>query len=296
MSNSNFIDIPSIDEIYKDLLEHQNNELESLIETKTNLVKKLGQQNDSIKENIKKHITKLQQRRDELSTLYNNKQSQFQHLNSLPRQSKEIQKQYIKQLFDIYFVKTKALIYLPNYFDKNSRETSNGKIQKQSMKISLKGTITQINSEYSDTEIYPYLLKNSIFQNKILILKLNRFFNMLSKFLLMLSINLNIALPHKIEMQKILSNKNKRHYEYYLDHSIIIDDNPKKINIYIAYYLLHFDYNYIIKKYFDIPDVDFNWFNMSPFISDEDLQKISQCDDDLDISIKTNIAFDFELL
>jgi hypothetical protein len=35
---------------------------------------------------------------------------------------------------------------------------------------------------------------------------------------------------------------------------------------------------------------------MNPFISDEDLQKISQCDDDLDISIKTNVAFDFELL
>jgi hypothetical protein len=35
---------------------------------------------------------------------------------------------------------------------------------------------------------------------------------------------------------------------------------------------------------------------MSPFISGEDLQKISQCDDDLDISIKTSIAFDFELL
>ena len=294
MSNSNPIDTPSIDEIYKDSLEHQNNELESMIETKTNLIKKLEQRNDLIQENI----TKLQQRRDELSTLYNNKQSQFQHLNSnsLPRQSKDIQKEYIKQLFDIYFVKTKALIYLPNYFVKNSRETYNGKIQKQSMKISLKGTITQINSEYSDTEIYPYLLKNSIFNNKISILKLNRFFNMLSKFLLIISINLNIALPHKIEMQKIFSNKNKRHYEYYLDHSVIIDDNPKKNNIYIAYYLLHFDYNYIIKKYFDVPDIDFDWFNMSPFISGENLQKISQCDDDLDISIKTSIAFDFELL
>lgn len=292
MSDSKPIDTPFIDEIYKDSLEHQNNELESLIKTKAHLIKKLTQQNDS----IQKHITKLQQRRDELSTLDNNKQSQFQHLNSLPHQSKDIQKQYIKQLFDIYFVKTKALIYLPNYFDKNNREISIGKIQKQSMKISLKGTITQINSEYSDTEIYPYLLKNSIFNNKISILKLNRFFNMLSKFLLIISINLNIALPHKIEMQKILSNKNKRHYEYYLDHSVKIDDNPKKNSIYIAYYLLHFDYNYIIKKFFDIPDIDFNWFNMNPFISDEDLQKISQCDDNLDISIKTNVAFDFELL
>ena len=126
MSNSNPIDTPSIDEIYKDSLEHQNNELESMIETKTNLIKKLEQRNDLIQENI----TKLQQRRDELSTLYNNKQSPFQHLNSnlLPRQSKDIQIQYIKQLFNIYFVKTKALIYLPNYFVKNSRETYNGKI------------------------------------------------------------------------------------------------------------------------------------------------------------------------
>ena len=97
-------------------------------------------------------------------------------------------------------------------------------------------------------------------------------------------------------MQKIFSNKNNRSYEYYLDHSVVINDNPKRNNIYIAYYLLHFDYNYIIQKYFTIPDVDFNWFNMSVFISDEELQRISQCDDDLVISIKTNIAYDFELV
>ena len=287
------IDTPSVEDIYRSTLNHQNDELQSIIKKKENIREELTKQCESITENI----TILENKRNKLSSFYNNKQSQFQHGDSLPVQPKDTYKQYIKQLFDIYLVKTKALIYLPNYFEKNNLEISEGKgNQKQSIKISLKGIISQINSEYYDTEIYPYLLKNSIFENKILILKLNRFFNMLSKFLLMISINLNIALPHKIEMQKILSNKNKRHYEYYLDHSVMIDDNPKKNNIYIAYYLLHFDYNYIIQKYFDIPEEDFNWFNMSPFISDEELHQISQCDGDLVITVKSNIVLDFELV
>lgn len=279
-------------------LDNQISKLKKIIEAKQNCKKF---QRNNIKEILEKIIEKnnkneqilispLNITKEQLMNVINN-ENEFQIFEDLSKNIHNDKIKFLKEMFDLLIIKTKSLIKISEFF------------QKEDLKLSLIN-IVNINEEGSfkveqETNLnVPFILKTNLLENnKLNCFKLNSFFSNFQKFILLSSIRLGIKLPNEMSENFVISKKKKQYCCLIKPHKTWIS-NYININNYIyALYFLNKNYEEILKNIFG-NDAHSDWFNLKFLIDDEKIiEKFSIKNERISIPCEEIIEFEgYEIL
>lgn len=228
-------------------------------------------------------LNKLKTQNENLKNKYEflikeNEQKKIENKNNLRKKIKKndfkkLQIEYLKKSFKEMFIDKKNLIKISEFYIQQNEDIEEFDITK-----SLTLNIVNLKIKKNEEEII--INKNiefSIFKNKKVYQKFKNFFYQIIDFLLDFQQKFNNEFSYKYELFKHFIKENDVNYNLELDLNEINNlSEEKKNNFNHFLYLLNTDYNEIIKEFFGNEIIKQNdFFNLSPFINIQDLNKFS---------------------
>ena len=208
-----------------------------------------------------------------------NEQKKIENKNNLRKKIKKndfkkLQIEYLKKSFKEMFIDKKNLIKISEFYIKQNDD----EIEEFDITKSLTINIPNLKIKKNQEEII--INKNiefSIFKNKKVYQKFKNFFYQIIDFLLDFQQNYNNEFSYKYELFKHFIKENDVKYDLELDlYNLknLSEEQKNKFNHFL--YLLNIDYNEIIKEFFGNEIIKQNdFFNLSPFINTQELNKYS---------------------
>ena len=228
-------------------------------------------------------LNKLKTQNENLRNKYEflikeNEQKKIENKNNLRKKIKKndfkkLQIEYLKKSFKEMFIDKKNLIKISEFYIQQNEDIEEFDITK-----SLTLNIVNLKIKKNEEEII--INKNiefSIFKNKKVYQKFKKFFYQIIDFLLDFQQNYNNEFSYKYELFKHFIKENDVKYDLELDlYNLknLSEEQKNKFNHFL--YLLNIDYNEIIKEFFGNEIIKQNdFFNLSPFINTQELNKYS---------------------
>ena len=228
-------------------------------------------------------LNKLKTQNENLKNKYEflikeNEQKKIENKNNLKKKIKKndfkkLQIEYLKKSFKEMFIDKKNLIKISEFYIQQNEDIEEFDITK-----SLTLNIVNLKIKKNEEEII--INKNiefSIFKNKKVYQKFKNFFYQIIDFLLDFQQKFNNEFSYKYELFKYFIKEKDVNYNLELNLNEINNlSEEKKNNFNHFLYLLNTDYNEIIKEFFGNEIIKQNdFFNLSPFINIQDLNKFS---------------------
>lgn len=228
-------------------------------------------------------LNKLKTQNENLKNKYEflikeNEQKKIENKNNLRKKIKKndfkkLQIEYLKKSFKEMFIDKKNLIKISEFYIQQNEDIEEFDITK-----SLTLNIVNLKIKKNEEEII--INKNiefSIFKNKKVYQKFKNFFYQIIDFLLDFQQKFNNEFSYKYELFKYFIKEKDINYNLELNLNEINNlSEEKKNNFNHFLYLLNTDYNEIIKEFFGNEIIKQNdFFNLSPFINIQDLNKFS---------------------
>ena len=228
-------------------------------------------------------LNKLKTQNENLKNKYEflikeNEQKKIENKNNLRKKIKKndfkkLQIEYLKKSFKEMFIDKKNLIKISEFYIQQNEDIEEFDITK-----SLTLNIVNLKIKKNEEEII--INKNiefSIFKNKKVYQKFKNFFYQIIDFLLDFQQKFNNEFSYKYELFKHFIKENDVNYNLELDLNEINNLSEKQKNNFNHFlYLLNIDYNEIIIEFFGNEIIKQNdFFNLSPFINIQDLNKFS---------------------
>lgn len=228
-------------------------------------------------------LNKLKTQNENLRNKYEflikeNEQKKIENKNNLRKKIKKndfkkLQTEYLKKSFKEMFIDKKNLIKISEFYIQQNEDIEEFDITK-----SLTLNIVNLKIKKNEEEII--INKNiefSIFKNKKVYQKFKNFFYQIIDFLLDFQQKFNNEFSYKYELFKYFIKEKDVNYNLELNLNEINNlSEEKKNNFNHFLYLLNTDYNEIIIEFFGNEIIKQNdFFNLSPFINIQDLNKFS---------------------
>ena len=228
-------------------------------------------------------LNKLKTQNENLKNKYEflikeNEQKKIENKNNLRKKIKKndfkkLQIEYLKKSFKEMFIDKKNLIKISEFYIQQNEDIEEFDITK-----SLTLNIVNLKIKKNEEEII--INKNiefSIFKNKKVYQKFKNFFYQIIDFLLDFQQKFNNEFSYKYELFKYFIKEKDVNYNLELNLNEINNlTEEQKNNFNHFLYLLNTDYNEIIKEFFGNEIIKQNdFFNLSPFINIQDLNKFS---------------------
>ena len=269
--------------------EYTKNMNEYLIKLKTNS----GNLEESLEKLIIKNkkifkmfneLNKLKIQNENLKNKYEflikeNEQKKIENKNNLKKKAKKdnlkkSQIEYLKKTFKEMFIDQNNLIKISEFYIKQNDD----EIEEFDITKSLTINIPNLKIKKNQEEII--INKNiefSIFEKQNVYEKFKKFFYQIIDFLLDIQQKFNNEFSYKYELFKYFIKENDVNYDLEIDSYNIknlSEEQKNKFNHFL--YLLNIDYNEIIKEFFGNEIIKQNdFFNLSPFINTQELNKYS---------------------
>ncbi len=228
-------------------------------------------------------LNKLKTQNENLKNKYEflikeNEQKKIENKNNLRKKIKKndfkkLQIEYLKKSFKEMFIDKKNLIKISEFYIQQNEDIEEFDITK-----SLTLNIVNLKIKKNEEEII--INKNiefSIFKNKKVYQKFKNFFYQIIDFLLDFQQKFNNEFSYKYELFKYFIKEKDVNYNLELNLNEINNlTEEQKNNFNHFLYLLNTDYNEIIIEFFGNEIIKQNdFFNLSPFINIQDLNKFS---------------------
>ncbi len=228
-------------------------------------------------------LNKLKTQNENLRNKYEflikeNEQKKIENKNNLRKKIKKndfkkLQIEYLKKSFKEMFIDKKNLIKISEFYIQQNEDIEEFDITK-----SLTLNIVNLKIKKNEEEII--INKNiefSIFKNKKVYQKFKNFFYQIIDFLLDFQQKFNNEFSYKYELFKYFIKEKDVNYNLELNLNEINNlTEEQKNNFNHFLYLLNTDYNEIIIEFFGNEIIKQNdFFNLSPFINIQDLNKFS---------------------
>ena len=208
-----------------------------------------------------------------------NDQKKIENTNNLKKKAekdnlKKSQIEYLKKTFKEMFIDKNNLIKISEFYIKQNDD----EIEEFDITKSLTINIPNLKIKKNQEEII--INKNiefSIFEKQGVYNKFKNFFYQIIDFLLDIQQKFNNEFSYKYELFKYFIKENDVNYDLEIDSYNIknlSEEQKNKFNHFL--YLLNIDYNEIIKEFFGNEIIKQNdFFNLSPFINTQELNKYS---------------------
>lgn len=250
--------------------ENLEKSLENLISNNQKIFKmfnelnKLKTQNENLKNKYDFLIKDIEKKKIEKKNILNKKVKK--------ENFKKKQIEYLKTKFKEMFIDKNNLIKISEFYNSQNNDIDEFDITK-SLSIHLKNLIIKKNEEEN---IINKNIEFSFFQQKQFYTKFKNFFYQIIEFLLDFQQKFN-DFTFKYELFKYSIKENDVNYDLELDLNNLYNLSEKQKNNFNHFlHLLNVDYNEVIKQTFGNDIIKQNdFFNLTPFINNQDLNKFS---------------------